>query len=345
VARRQPAEYLELGREGILHLLRIEHAAPWLEIEAKIADQMYPPIGSRVEPHHLSAARRTLEYEARLVVTEGTTRGGSNVPVFHLPGASGRRFDDASARKRILTARYYGWARGTKSRMGRIGPAGEAALHTALREAAGAGYRLISPGRQVDRLLGVPMVGPLDAAAHFLPTDDEGRPGEAITIPIEVKNLRDWIYPVSRELYQLLSKAAVIQEANPDRLVAPVLLCRKAHITTMRMAKALGFFIIPIERQYIQHVDEEALVEIRTELGMLDLVQQKGPDERLVKFFTTHLPKVVQRTADDWQTFGPAMGDTWSELNAESDTGRRAALVHRIRTEFKEITGDYPAGW
>jgi hypothetical protein len=111
------------------------------------------------------------------------------------------------------------------------------------------------------------------------------------------------------------------------------------------MAKALGFFIIPIERQYIKHVDKEALVEIRAELGMLDLVQQEGPDERLVKFFTTHLPKVVRRTADDWQVFGPALGDTWSELNAESDTGGRAGLVHRIRTEFKEITGDYPSGW
>jgi hypothetical protein len=75
----------------------------------------------------------------------------------------------------------------------------------------------------------------------------------------------------------------------------------------MRMAKAVGFFVIPIERQYIQGVDEAALTEVRSELGMLDLAQQQAPDERLVKFFTTHIPNVIARTVDDWAAIGSAL--------------------------------------
>lgn len=270
MAQRPPSEYVRLGREAIEDLLEAEHAAPWIEVEAKIADVAYGLIGIRVEPHHLSEARSQLVAEGTIVASTGPTRGGSQVTVLHLAGAHGRRFDDATARKRILTARYYGWARGTRTRAGRFGPAGENAVREALAAAAPSGYTIENPGREVENLLGIHLRGSLDAAAHYLVRDDDGIPGNVITVPIEVKNLRDWIYPSSREQYQLLSKAAMVQDARPQRLIAPVLVCRRAHITTMRMAKQLGFFIIPIERQYVHQVDEAALIELRAELGLVD---------------------------------------------------------------------------
>jgi hypothetical protein len=345
VAQRTPAEYVQLGREAILHLLDAEHAAPWIEIEARIADRPYEPVGIRVEPHHLSAARAQLAGDGTIVAATGPTRGGSDITLFHLAGALGRHLDDVMARKRLLTARYYGWARGTRTRPGRFGPAGEAAVQAAMLAAAPSGYTIDSPGGQVANLLGVPVLGPLDAAAHYLTRDAAGLPGRVITVPVEVKNLRDWIYPSSGEIYQLLNKAAKVQEAVPDRSIAPVFVCRRAHITAMRMAKEVGFFIIPIERQYVHHVEEEALREIRAELGLFDLVQQVGVDERLERFFRTHLPKVIERTADDWSTSGPQFLDHWAMLAAERDAAMRAALLVGLRIAFEGYYGNYPSGW
>jgi hypothetical protein len=345
MAQRTPDEYVQLGREAILHLLREEHAAPWIEVEAKVADTAYAPIGVRVEPHHLSAARSQLVNEGVVVTSTGSTRGGSEVTVIHLAGASGRRFEDATARKRLLAARYYGWAKGTQSRAGRFGPAGEKAVRDALIAASPSGYTVENPGREVKNLLGVPMVGPLDAAAHYLVRDSTGIPGNVITVPIEVKNLRDWIYPSSREQYQLLSKAATLQDANPTRLIAPVLVCRRAHITTMRMAKQVGFFVIPIGRQYVHQVDEELLSELRAELGLIDLVQQVGVDERLVRFFEMHLPKVIERTANDWSDVGLAFIDDWPALNRDSDAASRAARLRSIRSRYKEFYNERVSGW
>jgi hypothetical protein len=345
VAQRSPEEYVQLGREAILHLLEVELAAPWLEIEAKIADRPYEPVGIRVEPHHLSAARARLVGTGTIVASTGPTRGGSEVTVFHLAGHSGRRLEDAMARKRLLTARYYGWARGTRTRPGRFGPAGEAAVYAAMLAAAPSGYTIDSPGGQVPTLLGVPLSGPLDAAAHYLTRDAAGLPGRVITVPVEVKNLRDWIYPSSGEIYQLLSKAAIVQQSVPDRAVAPVLVCRKAHITSMRMAKEIGFFIIPIERQYVHQVEEDALIEIRAELGLSDLVQQEEVDPRLERFFRTHLPKVIERTADDWSASGPDLIDYWSMLATERDAAIRAAILVELRSTFEAYYGSYPSGW
>ena len=111
------------------------------------------------------------------------------------------------------------------------------------------------------------------------------------------------------------------------------------------MAKQLGFFVIPIERQYVHQVDEDSLVELRAELGLIDLVQQEGIDERLVRFFEVHLPKVIERTAGDWSDIGLAFIDEWAELNKTSDAARRASILHTIRANFREFYGVSTSGW
>lgn len=336
---------MELGREAIMHLLDVERTAPWIEIEARVSDLAYAHVGTRVEPHHLSAARSELMTEGAIASSTGPTRGGSDVTLFHLMGAAGRRFEDAMARKRLLTARYYGWARGTRTRPGRFGPAGEKVVHDALLAAAPSGYTVENPGHEVGALLGVPLQGPLDAAAHYLVRDETRIPGQVITVPIEVKNLRDWIYPTSKELYQLLSKAATIQDSVPTRPIAPVFVCRRAHITTMRMAKQIGFFVIPAERQYVHQVTEDDLIEIRSELGIFDLVQQDGIDTRVERFFRMHLPKVIERTAGDWSASGPELMDYWYRLAAEKDARSRASILQDLRRAIEQNYGDYPSGW
>lgn len=104
-----------------------------------------------------------------------------------------------------------------------VGRTGEQVVHTSLREAAAHGFRLARPeGGEVEKFLGHPVpVSKLDNAA-ILTLLVDGVPGSSVAVPIEVKNIRDWIYPSSQELYQLLEKASLLQQLRPDVLMVPV---------------------------------------------------------------------------------------------------------------------------
>lgn len=128
------------------------------------------------------------------------------------------------------------------------------------------------------------------------------RPAGAVVVPIEVKNLRDWIYPEAPELHQLLSKAARLQSAHPDLRIAPVLVCRRAHYTTFKMARTLGFYVVDLRRQFLlpsSDLDQARVDEVRAELGY-DLEESEEPFPLLVAHFTTHFPPVAVRTAERW---------------------------------------------
>src|SRR5262245_19614145 len=284
----EAAEYLDLAKEIIPALLHQELAAPWLEVEARVADQRYGAYPSRVEPHHLSQARYELAQERVITSWRAGTRGGRSVVLWRLTNVDGsqKAVERAAARKRLLTARYLGWASGSASRPGITGNAAEQVVHASILDAAPHGFALASPsGPGVSHFLGMPVpIGPLDSATIRTAFTD-GLPTGHTAIPIEVKNLRDWIYRTSRELYQLLDKAAQIQNARPTVDIAPVLVCRQAHITTMRMAKTLGFFVIPTLRQYISPTADGRLVEeVRTELGFIDLVATSDADKRITTY-------------------------------------------------------------
>jgi hypothetical protein len=261
--RQPPERYVELGRRAILELLDREHAAPWLEVEARITDVPWPSIGHRIDKHHLSTAHIELLRSGRIVEHHADTRGGREVTIIQ-PADVGRRATAtarAAQRKRILLARYLGWAQGTPSRPGIIGPAAERVVHESLK--ATGTFRLMNPsGGQVSTFLGSTINGPLDHAVIFTPITDAGLPGQPIAVPVEVKNLRDWIYPSSQEPYQLLDKAAKLRRLHPDVPIVPVLVCRRAHYTAFKMARDMGFFIIEARRQYIGLVDEEKLDEV-----------------------------------------------------------------------------------
>lgn len=95
------------------------------------------------------------------------------------------------------------------------------------RGEGGAGLLLsggIQPARpdagEVTKLLNTDLPGSLDSAGYSVPLVG-GVPGEPITVMIEVKNIRGWMYPHSVEIYQLLHKACVLQ-GRPGELMYTV---------------------------------------------------------------------------------------------------------------------------
>ncbi len=342
-----PEEYVTLGSDLILQLLDDQLAAPWLEVEARLADLPWTSSGQRVDPHHLSEARVRLERSRRLQITRSRTRGGRDIGLLQATG--GRRataIEVAARRKRLLMGRYLGWSQGSPSRPGLIGPAGERAVHASLL--ASGSFVLANPnGGQTNRFLDVHLPGALDNAGFYIPLTT-GLPGQPVSFAVEVKNQRDWIYPVSQELYQLLDKAALLQRTRPQQLLVPILICRRAHLTAFRMAKDLGFFIIDTQRQYISTIDNEALNEVRAELGLLDLTADTGPDPRIIRRMTLTFPPHAATSAARWRQAGSdlTLGSYFTAMRQNSYVRARQDLLHDLRRHVDENLGMYEGqGW
>jgi len=160
---------------------------------------------------------------------------------------------------------------------------------------------------------------------------------------VEVKNVRDWIYPSSPELFQLLHKAAVIQDRHPDQSFLPVLVCRRAHTTTAFMAKDLGFFIIEARRQYLSEssiIDPDHFLEMTNELGLVDMVighdSTKRTENRLV---TIQQYFDIESATATWKTMSARteLHGVFRRLNNERlSPHERTTLLESVRGIAKE---------
>jgi len=145
----ESADWDRIAQRRLRDFVYERRAVHWLEVEAVLSESdhfagvRYP----RVDPHHLSNARRKLEGLAIETVTL-PTRGGRDIGILVPSDQTGIRtaVARAAARKRILAARYLSWAQGSSTfRRGIIGPTGERVVRRSLIQSGG--LRLISPGR------------------------------------------------------------------------------------------------------------------------------------------------------------------------------------------------------
>lgn len=344
-------EYVDLAVAGIRGLVEQEHAVVWLEVEAKLADVVRPPLPHYIEPHHLSTARRLLVDE--IEEETGVTRGGRPITVL-IPRDRRRRtriVGTTAARKRLLQARYLALASGSASRPGVIGPAGERIFHESLREAAPiVGYRILNPqGGEVREFLGNPVEGgPLDNAAIWVPADAAGIPtnDDAVILPVEVKNVREWLYPNSMEVHQLLYKAASLQNQNPGLSFTPLLVCRRAHYTLFVMARQLGFFVLDAHAQFVPPSSEDEtqrVEEIRRELGY-DLRWHAGPYRPFVGRLTRAIPDYAKTAPTRWKVTAPALVDWFAALRHDSQQPERGQTMTELRSAA-EVAHKRPAQW
>ncbi|PPF45332.1 hypothetical protein C5B85_07050 [Pseudoclavibacter sp. AY1F1] len=183
-------------------------------------------------------------------------------------------------------SRYYSYVQGNQQNTASLtGDAGEVAFHEAfLRASVGSSLAEVTRGiPAVPRIMGMQV--DLDNAFVLNPLDSETRapiPPFGVQALVEVKNIREWIYPRTQELYQVLHKAAQLQCAFPDNSFLPVLVCRRTQITTVFMAKSLGFYVIDARQHYFpehSHIDPANLQELVSELALTDITQGNGAEQ------------------------------------------------------------------
>ena len=333
-----------------MDLLAREHAVVWLEVEAKLAElpnfQYSIPLPKGINPHHLSAGRQLLQARGLIQQSSARSRGGASVPYLEPTDRRGRAraIDTAAARKRLLTARFYGWGIARNKRPNLLGTAGERVVHASLLEASPtARSKLLSntPGDLRD-VLGEPVpLGPLDSGAHLLIEDAQHKPSGAVTVLIEVKNIRQWIYPDSDELIVLLDKVASIQTAHPDADLLPVLACRRSHYTTYRMAVDLGFFVIDARSQFLlpsSDLNEAHVDEVRVELGFRDLAITQSASPGIVRRLTKSLPDRAEDLSNRFKETASILGPTINKVR----TGEERFAV--LRDEATQLPG-HAGGW
>jgi hypothetical protein len=336
---RTAAEYVEMAEAGIVDLLRQDHAVLWSEAQARISDTRWPSLPAPVQPHHMTTARKALLARKRIVESAETTHGGHRVGVLHLRDTQGikTQISRAASRKRALFATYLSWLTPHSGYpLGFVGSAGERVAHASMVAAAPHGLRLERPeGGDVAHLLGEEVQGgPLDGAIWLQVTNAVGLPVANVLCPVEVKNIRHWIYPSADELHQLLHKSAHLQIRHPDLLICPILITRRKSFTANAMSRELGFRILDVRKQFvlpITDVDLDVLARLQSELGFVDLVAQDGSDSGLVAALDS-VAKTAVQNAMNWKTYAPELIAHFAALREE----QTQAAAHVSMEEFRE---------
>ena len=333
---RSKAQWVSDGESAIQELITTEYSVTHMEIEAKISEK--PGTFNHLQPHILAQARKNLLRKSVIQRESRPTRGGRSVDTFSLTNstASRRSVEKAAARKRTLTARYLQWASGTPGQglhTGIVGSSLENILHESIRASSPSlGYRLNNPDTgKTEQIYDMTFGGSLDNACVWHDDDHNA----VFQIVVEAKNLREWIYPWSPELYQLLSKSARLAPFAEDagQLIVPVLVCRRAHPTLFYMAKDLGFHVVDTTKQLINFglvagSEEDRLVnEVRAELGMLDILDHDGKYERIVNQFVTTIPRRALEIGRTWNDVGSKLQSHYLTLRAGN----------QVRNAYKDL--------
>lgn len=348
------ADYFGMGLRAIRHFLSTELAGPWREIEARVADDVYPGLSYRIQPHILSRVRGYLRREGEIDEIKHKTHGERVVDLIISTDPHIRKRDLTSAigHKAKLYGRYQSWAQGpltTDYPSGVIGLAGERVLSDSVRSPrlTGSGFAIDQPPGQVAHLLGHRVVGgAYDDAAYLI--DTGSGVARAILLPFEMKNGRGWLYSDNDEVHKFLYRSACLQQRSPDQLICPIIVSRKRHNTLYKMGIDLGFYSIGLGLQFVlpvARVDVRKFEEVRLGLNFMDLVLQDRASPRLVKILDTSVRRDALKTALRWRDRGSTFLDAYDNLRSDLSGPARDQRMGELRTEASQGPLDHQGGW
>ena len=112
------------------------------------------------------------------------------------------------------------------------------------------------------------------------------------------------------------------------------------------MAKDLGFFVIETERQFVMpSVDEADVVELRQELGFMDLVRTSEADEGITRRLTKTLPTYAVERADKWRSTAlSGVADQFETLRTVAHAQLRHVEIEVLRS-LSQTELDVAGGW
>ena len=147
---------------------------------------------------------------------------------------------------------------------------------------------------------------------------------------VEVKNVREWLYPDRDEVKDLLVKACSLN-------AVPVLIARRIPFVTFRLLHPCGLVIWQTYKQRYPSNDQDLAAQASDKrlLGYFDIRIGNEPDRHLTRFIQENLPDVLPRARERFTAF--------RDLLLAYGTGdvRYAEFAARVRRRESSASEDY----
>ena len=273
-----------MGREALLDLLSERLVIPWFEAESRISSTGWKSF-LKVQPLQLHESRKSLAISGQII----DERTAHPIPVVTVrlpfPPKKIKEITRLRGRRRKLYRQYLSWANDEKF----CGKHAERVVLDSLESSAskaGLYVPIQVPGR-IDQIKSFQVPGgPLDLFAHILELPEVR---SDVTLVAEVKNINAWIYPSTKELWELLVKAAHLAAHIP---VVPLLVCMRAVPIILNMAKDIGFFYAQTwEQLFSPSLPADDFQEVVNDFG-LTIIQHEGPLDSIKDL----LPKLLRQS-------------------------------------------------
>lgn len=335
-------DWYALAENAILEVLDREHSVTTRELEARISNDPWPSVGKPIDPDIVKDTRNALFANGVLGRSNERTRGGKKFATWHRRDVKGRStaIARAAARKRLLAARHDSWSRSTdRHPKGLIGRAGEEALRRTLEE----DDHFTTIRQDPSQALGTETRGPVDFSAYLV-SEEADRP-TVHTALFEMKNQRQWFFPIDPDLHRFLYKAAQVQVDNPDQPTIPVFVSARRQYWAWELGRILGCYMVQYGAQFVldaSEVDRDRFREVYDELGYSDLVLGTTPNNHLRRAVQESLPRNVGDNAARWGLIAGHTIDLHEQVMDSRDPNNRSELVLQMESVAIGAAGPPP---
>jgi hypothetical protein len=121
---------------------------------------------------------------------------------------------------------------------------------------------------------------------------------------LELKNVREWFYPARTQVRDLLLKCCAIN-------VVPVLIARRIHISLFNVFNPCGVITHQTYNQLYPYSDRTLAEKVSHKdlLGYHDIRVGNAPDDRLMRFLSVNLPKLLPASRKRFDLFKDLLAD------------------------------------
>ncbi len=314
----------DLAARRLRNILSSYVVASTRTLEQKIADA--GPVNQRIDPHILTETRNTLIQKGEIqILHKGSVRW------YYLSSA-----DLALVRARVLELDTLHRQTQKPLFVMLVGQALEIATFRALQSQATLNYfghfsdldahddsSLYSKEEPPSSLSGrqIPSGKTLDFLVQHPQSGYAG---------IEIKNIREWLYPDRTEIRELLFKCCALD-------VVPILIARRIHYATFSVLNPCGVLIHQTFNQVYPNSGKDLAEKVKdkTLLGYHDVRVGNHPDIRLTRFIHEHLPMLLPQARQSFDAFKDLLEGYG---NGEHSYRSFAARVkRRLRREPEDI--------
>lgn len=313
-------DWRDYAAKRLHSLLNKHHVLSTREMEARLSDfgtNLLPP----VDPHHLTTARTKLKLQ--VVSTHP-------IPLYALHNVSKSSINSYIARKELLNEAFVNHF--TKEEF--CGDIAEIIVFNSMCQALNLSIEPHTLGN-VSQIGNYTTNKPLDTYARLPFTDHVGNLKVAV-LGIEIKNIREWIYPQSVEIWKALKSCI-------DLDCFPIIISRAFHYTAFAFFRDVGLFGHKTRHQYFSTKlwKHPLYSAVKKELCFRDMVlwKEDKPDPIVTRFFSEILPQNISRITQVYQFHKQLIAKyAQGPLHDENtDISDRSKIFNQFRDDFKRL--------